>query len=100
MNQNKSQKNHEKNLEPESESKPKGFNVRPVGFKRTPSNPITLQPMFCIILGLYDDDGAQVTHTLATGEERPVVFMSLPLPVDANSEYLLEPIEPKDTILH
>lgn len=63
-----------------------GLHIRPVGSVLGPPNPITQKPKtFHVVLGLFDNEGNQAVHTLKNGENRPIVFLSLPLPYEESS---------------
>lgn len=60
-----------------------GYRIRVLGRVRGPLNPITQKAStFHVVLGLFDEAGAQAVHTLKNGEQRPIVFLSAPLPLE------------------
>lgn len=47
------------------------------------------QKTFCVVLGLFDSNGAQVVHTRADGQEVPIVWFSYPIDTDDKPLLLL-----------
>lgn len=47
------------------------------------------QKTFCVVLGLFDSNGAQAVHTRADGKEVPIVWFSYPIDTDDKPLLLL-----------
>lgn len=81
MNQNQNQSKNQ--LKSVQQAEFDRYRVIAVGKVNGPPNPITQKPTtFCVVLGLFTEDGVQAVHKMKNGEERPIVWLSLPFPIE------------------
>lgn len=62
----------------ESEVGSQDYTIRALGRTEGPKTRFG-QQTFCVVLGLFDSTGHQAVHIYPNGEEKPIVFLSVPL---------------------